>query len=113
MSGLGFNKMFRAFADETRFRILHLLVKGELCVCDIMAVLHAPQPKISRHLSYLKRAGLVTARSEGSWRHYSLAKPKTDFQKRLIACVGGCMDEVPALRADEKKLAAIKRTKCR
>lgn len=98
------NRTFRAFADETRLRILHLLTKGELCVCDLIAVIGAPQSKISRHLSYLKRAGLVQDRQEGRWRHYSLAKPKNAFQKRLIECVGCCLDEAPILRKDAAKL---------
>ncbi|HVE14244.1 MAG TPA: metalloregulator ArsR/SmtB family transcription factor [Elusimicrobiota bacterium] len=98
------DRTFRAFADETRLRILHLLSKRELCVCDLIAVLGAPQPKISRHLSYLKRAGLVQDRQEGRWRHYSLAKPKSPFQKRLIDCVACCLDEAPVLRRDAAKL---------
>ncbi len=52
--------LFRAFADRTRLRILHMLANGELCVCDIVGVLEVPQPKTSRHLAYLRRAGLVT-----------------------------------------------------
>ena len=104
--------MFRAFADETRLRILHLLTKGELCVCDIMSVVQAPQPKISRHLGYLKRAGLVTFRRDGRWKHYSLTSPSGEFQKRLISCVGGCLDEAPTLQRDARKLASIKRAKC-
>lgn len=107
------DKMFKAFADETRLRILHLLVKGELCVCDIMAVLDAPQPKISRHLSYLKRAGLVNDRREGAWRHYSLAQPKGAFQKHLIGCLDACLDEAPILKRDASKLSAVKRAACR
>lgn len=107
------DRMFRAFADETRLRILHLLTKGELCVCDIMDVLGAPQPKISRHLGYLKRAGLVVDRKDGAWRRYSLAEPQTAFQKRLIGCVGGCLDEAPALRRDAEKLGKVRKTSCR
>lgn len=107
------DRMFRAFADETRLRILHLLSKDELCVCDIMAVIEAPQPKISRHLGYLKRAGLVADRKEGPWRYYSLAKPASSFQKRLIGCVGSCLDEAPVLRRDAKNLAAVARKGCR
>lgn len=107
------DRMFRAFADETRLRILHLLAKGELCVCDLMDIIEAPQPKISRHLGYLKRAGLVVDRKDGAWRRYSLATPKSAFQKRLIDCVGGCLDEAPVLRADAKKLGAVKRAACR
>src|SRR6185437_2202344 len=64
--------MFRAFSDRTRLRILHMLRGGELCVCDIVAVLEVPQPKASRHLAYLRKAGLVQARKEGLWSYYKL-----------------------------------------
>ena len=69
--------MFRAFSDRTRLRILHLLRGGELCVCDLVDVLGVPQPKISRHLAYLRRAGSVVARKDGLWCHYRLARPAT------------------------------------
>ena len=55
------DRIFRAFSDRTRLRILNLLSAGELCVCDIVRVLDLPQPKVSRHLAYLRRAGLVSA----------------------------------------------------
>ena len=114
MSGTpSIDRMFRAFSDETRLRILHLLAKGELCVCDIMDVLDAPQPKVSRHLSYLKRAGLVSDRKEGPWRHYSLSPSKSSFQKRLIGCLDACLDEAPILRRDALRLGAVRRTDCR
>lgn len=106
-------RIFRAFADDTRLRILHLLTKGELCVCDLMTVLALPQPKVSRHLAYLKRAGLVTDRREGQWRHYSLAAPRSGVQRSLIRCLGSCLDEAPALREDAKSLAKSKRKSCR
>lgn len=105
--------LFRAFADETRLRILHLLMKGEICVCDIMGVLQAPQPRVSRHLGYLKRAGLVVDRKDGLWRRYSLAPAKTAIQKRLLACVDGCLDELPALRRDDNKFRMLKKRSCR
>ena len=104
--------LFRAFADETRLRILHLLTKGEICVCDIMGVLQAPQPKVSRHLGYLKRAGLVQDRKDGLWRHYSLAPAKTAVHRKLLGCVDGCLDEIPALRRDAAKLAASRKRRC-
>lgn len=107
------NRMFRAFADETRLRIIHLLTKDELCVCDIMKVISAPQPKISRHLAYLKRAGLVTDRKHGPWRYYSLAKPASAFQKRLIDCVGSCLDEAPVLKKDAQRLRSVAKTECK
>jgi ArsR family transcriptional regulator len=88
------DQMFRAFADETRLRVLQLLSSGELCVCDLMSALDAPQSKMSRHLAYLKRAGLVLDRKQGKWRHYSLAKPKTALHRGLLAC----LDKAPKLQ---------------
>src|SRR6267142_1964756 len=67
-------ELFKALADATRLRILRLLMAGEVCVCDIHDALKIPQAKASRHLAYLRRAGLVTTRREGLWIHYSLAK---------------------------------------
>jgi ArsR family transcriptional regulator len=69
--------VFAALADPTRLRILSLLKDGEVCVCHIHASLGVPQPTASRHLAYLRRAGLVAARRDGVWMHYSLA-PQTD-----------------------------------
>ncbi|MBI2094879.1 MAG: metalloregulator ArsR/SmtB family transcription factor [Candidatus Omnitrophica bacterium] len=69
-----FRMVFNALADETRLRILNLLAEGELCVCDIVGVLREPQSKVSRHLAYLRRAGLAQARKEGLWMHYELTK---------------------------------------
>src|SRR5215204_421287 len=66
--------MFKALADETRLRILGLLLTGEVCVCHIHESLKIPQPKASRHLAYLRKAGLVTARREGLWMHYGMAE---------------------------------------
>jgi ArsR family transcriptional regulator len=79
--------VFAAMADETRYRILHLLREGELCVCDLMSVLKEPQSKISRHLAYLRRAGLVLARKDGLWMHYKLAKPKAKTFAAVIAAL--------------------------
>jgi ArsR family transcriptional regulator len=98
------DKMFKAFADEARLRILYLLSKGEQCVCDLMDVLKMGQSKVSRHLSYLKKSGLVEPRKEGLWVYYSLTKPKSEFQKRLISCLECCLDNVPILIRDLKVL---------
>ena len=65
--------MFKALADTTRLRILGLLLTGEVCVCHIHESLRIPQPKASRHLAYLRKAGLVDVRREGLWMHYRLA----------------------------------------
>src|SRR4029077_6054350 len=76
--------LLKALADETRLRILGLLLTGEVCVCDIHESLKIPQPKASRHLAYLRRAGLVAARRDGLWMHYRLA-PLAD---PLVAAIG-------------------------
>jgi ArsR family transcriptional regulator len=64
--------IFKALADETRLRILLLLLDGELCVCEIIAALELPQSTVSRHLAYLKRTGWVSDRKQGVWMYYSL-----------------------------------------
>ena len=64
--------IFKALADETRLRILMLLLDGELCVCEIIAALELPQSTVSRHLAYLKRTGWVRDRKHGVWMYYSL-----------------------------------------
>jgi ArsR family transcriptional regulator len=99
------DRIFRAFADRTRLRILSLLTGGELCVCDLVRVIGGPQPKISRHLSYLRRAGLVKARKQGLWMHYSLAVAKGDFHQKLLECLSCCFKDVPELASDAKRRA--------
>jgi ArsR family transcriptional regulator len=96
--------MFRAFSDRTRLRLLNMLRTGETCVCDLVDVLEVPQPKVSRHLAYLRKAGLVVARKDGFWMHYQLAAPKTAFHKSLLLCLGCCFESVPELARDVKKL---------
>ena len=77
-------RRFRALADPTRLRILHLLRAGELCVCDLMAALQVPQAKTSRHLAYLRNAGLVTCRKNGLWSYYSLARAIDPSHRKLL-----------------------------
>jgi ArsR family transcriptional regulator, arsenate/arsenite/antimonite-responsive transcriptional repressor len=74
--------IFKALSDEIRLRILKLLEKGELCVCDIVAALDMSQPKISFHLATLKEAGLIKDRKEGRWIHYSL--DDSDLFRRFL-----------------------------
>jgi ArsR family transcriptional regulator len=102
------NNLLKAFADETRLRILSLLSGGELCVCDIMSVIKAPQPKISRHLAYLRRHELVATKREGQWVYYSLSKPIGSFHKRLLSCLDDCIQEAPIFAKDKKVLSGLK-----
>ena len=83
----GIDLAFRAFSDRTRLRILHVLQQGELCVGDMVEILQAPQPRVSRHLAYLRKANLVTVRKSGLWSHYSLAPAKTPFHRKLLECL--------------------------
>src|SRR3954454_11316287 len=78
VKGNGFNAelFFSALADRTRLRLLNLLREGQVCVCFFAGTLATNNPKISRHLSYLKRAGLVPGRRDGKWVHYSLKRPE-------------------------------------
>src|SRR5262245_21806294 len=98
------DRMFRAFSDPTRLRILNLLLPGELCVCDIVNTLRIPLPTASRHLAYLKKSGLVEARRDGLWMHYQLAPPQTVFHKKLLDCLSCCCQDVPQLAKDSKQL---------
>lgn len=104
-------KVFTALADETRLRILNLLNEGEFCVCDIIKILKEPQSKISRHLGYLRRSGLVEARKEGLWMHYRLSKPALKIYGALLKTVSGCCagsdeccDDLKTLRSNKNKL---------
>ena len=109
---LAVDVMFRAFSDRTRLRIVHLLRPGELCVCDLVAVLDVPQPKISRHLSYLRRAGLVQARKDGLWSYYRLAPAAGAFHRKMLDCVATCFTDVPELVQDAAKLDHRRATCC-
>ena len=89
--------LFQALADRTRLRLLNLMSGGEVCVCYFVELLDEPQPKISRHLAYLRRAGLVSARREGKWMHYRLTVPADAQQARVLECA-------LAAAADDKQL---------
>jgi len=103
------DQRFRAFSDRTRLRILHLLQEqGEVCVGDLVAVVKAPQTTVSRHLAYLRRAGLVRVRKDGLWKHYSLAPADSRFHRGLLACLGGCFEEVRELADDRKRYERLK-----
>jgi len=100
--------MFRAFSDRTRLRILFLLKDGECCVGNIVEILGIEQPSASRHLAYLRKAGLVQVRKAGQWSYYSLAEAKEGFHQKLLECLACCFSEVPELRADRERAEQIK-----
>ncbi|MCA9114316.1 MAG: winged helix-turn-helix transcriptional regulator [Planctomycetaceae bacterium] len=101
---LNLETVFRALSDPTRLRILNLLRDGELCVCDLVNVLDVPQPTASRHLAYLRKAGLVLARKDGLWHYYCLTAATTPFHHKLLECVEAATEQVPQLAADTEQL---------
>jgi len=96
--------LFRALADETRLRILNLLCRRELCVCQIVEILGMGQSKVSRHLAYLRNAGLVRDRRDGLWMHYSLARPSGRLHRQAIEWLKQAENEVPMAAADLEAL---------
>lgn len=95
---------FKALADGTRLRILGLLLNGEVCVCHIHESLNVPQPKVSRHLAYLRSAGLVETRRDGVWIHYRLADLSDPLRVTVAAAVRHMLTHVDLVRKDAERL---------
>jgi ArsR family transcriptional regulator len=100
--------MFKAFSDRTRLRILSLLQGGECCVGDLVEILRVEQPSASRHLAYLRRAGLVTVRKAGQWSYYSLAPARAAFHAKLLECLACCFQEVPQIQKDQARAQKVR-----
>lgn len=109
VSNNGADLKFRAFSDQTRLRILHLLKAGPICVNDLVEIIDVPQPTASRHLAYLRRAELVVGRKHGPWMFYQLAPARNPFHQKLLECLGKCFDEVPEIQKDVKRAARLKK----
>ena len=106
-------QLFKGLADQTRLRILNLLLHGELCVCDIQYVLESSQPNVSRHLTYLKNSGLVLDRREGPRMYYRLAQPTESLRKLLFGFLREVFGSSEVLMEDSQKLKkAIKHGSC-
>jgi ArsR family transcriptional regulator len=96
--------VFKALADSTRLRILGLLLAGEVCVCHIHEALRIPQSKASRHLAYLRRSGLVTARRAGTWMHYQLAELPDPVMSTLQHSIRHALQHQKVVRKDLERL---------
>lgn len=99
--------LFKALADRTRLRLIGLLGDSEVCVCFLVAILKTSQPKISRHLAYLRRAKIVAARREGKWMHYRLVEPPDEHAARIFREVRASLAEHPELQRDREKLMRV------
>lgn len=107
-------QIFKALSDETRLRIVGLLLEGELCVCDLVAVLNLPQSTVSRHLAYLKNSGLVNDRREGIWMHYQISSGDPSGRSLREALLNLLRMDLPGLtqvQSDQKALRKYKATK--
>jgi len=110
-------QIFKALGDETRLRIMALLVNDqELCVCDIMSALEMPQSTISRHLSYLRNAGLVDDRRQGVWMYYKVNRDKLRYAGTIFDLLATMLLELDQAAVDQrnlrKHLAAKEKSSC-
>lgn len=99
--------LFKALADRTRLRLINLIGDSEVCVCFLVEILKTSQPKISRHLAYLRRAQIVAARREGKWMHYRLIEPPDDHATRILREVRASLGEHPDFQRDREKLERV------
>jgi ArsR family transcriptional regulator, arsenate/arsenite/antimonite-responsive transcriptional repressor len=98
--------LFRALADSTRLRLLNLIADREICVCYFVEILNISQPKVSRHLAYLRRAGIVASRREGKWMHYRLVTPKDKAAASILSETLKHLKAKPELHRDVSRLSA-------
>ena len=101
--------LFAALADRTRLRLLNLMNGREVCVCYFVEILRQSQPKISRHLAYLRRAGIVSARREGKWMHYRIERPANPGALAVLDAALGSFQSDREMQTD---LARLSRACC-
>src|SRR5881398_1948948 len=99
--------LFKALADRTRLRLISLMGDSEVCVCFFVAILKTHQPKISRHLAYLRRAGIVSARREGQWMHYRVMEPENADAARVLKDVMSWLAKDKQMQREREKLEKV------
>ena len=98
--------LFRAFADSTRLRLVNLIADREICVCYFVEILGMSQPKVSRHLAYLRRAGIVASRRDGKWMHYRLGVPKDSAAAGILRETLKRLKQIPQMQRDISRLGS-------
>jgi ArsR family transcriptional regulator len=98
-------RFFQALGDRTRLRLLNLMGDREICVCYFVEILDSPQPKISRHLAYLRSAGIVAARREGKWMHYRIVMPAHAGAAQVLQQTLETLREEKSMQTDTARLA--------
>lgn len=106
-------RIHECLCDRTRLRIVHLLLGGPLCVCHLQEVLREPQVKVSRHLAYLRKRGMVQAERCGAWMMYSLPKRRPEVLSAQLACLQDCAGEEGVFRRDAARLEKLRPSLCR
>ena len=101
------DRFFRALADRTRLRILNLLGDDEVCVCFLVEILQTNQPNISRHLVYLRNAGIVSARRDGKWAHYRIVGQQDPYAARVLREVQAWLGDDKEMQRDRKRLVHV------
>jgi ArsR family transcriptional regulator, arsenate/arsenite/antimonite-responsive transcriptional repressor len=101
--------LFAALADKTRLRLLNLIAGREVCVCYLVEVLRQSQPKISRHLAYLRKAGVVAARRDGKWMHYRIQRPEG---AAMISILDTVLESLKSDREMHSDLTRLSRACC-
>jgi ArsR family transcriptional regulator len=104
-SSFNVERFFQALGDNTRLRLLNLMGDQEICVCYFVEILGQPQPKISRHLAYLRSAGIVATRREGKWMHYRIVMPPHIGAAQVLRQTLAWMGEDKAMQADRARLS--------
>jgi ArsR family transcriptional regulator len=99
--------LFRALADRTRLRVLNLLGEDEVCVCFLVEILQTNQPNISRHLAYLRRAGIVATRREGKWMHYRIVEPPDAYGVTVLSDVRAWLAQDKQMQRDRSRLISV------
>ena len=98
---------FKALADRTRLRLLNLMRDNEVCVCFFVEILKLTQPKISRHLAYMRRAGIVEARRDGSWIHYRIGEPGDADAAKVLKTTLGWLENDREMQKDRERLMRV------
>jgi len=100
-------RIHECLCDRTRLRLVHLLLRGPLCVCHLQEVLGEPQAKVSRHLAYLRRRGMVETERRGQWIVYRLPEERPPLLEANLACLQDCAQEENIYRADLRRLRRL------
>jgi ArsR family transcriptional regulator len=100
-------KFFAALSDRNRHRLINLMGADEVCVCFFVEILKMSQPRVSRHLAYLWRAGIVAARREGKWMHYRIVPPSDGRAARILQEVCECLAADREMQQDRARLAKV------